>query len=84
MKINLITIGNSKGIRIPQAIIKQYNITESMEMVMMEEGFMLKPIEKEGIDWEKAFKKAEKIALTPNENIWLDHQNSFDKEEWTW
>ena len=45
MKINLINIGNSKGIRIPQAIIKQYNITESMEMVMMEEGFMLKPIE---------------------------------------
>jgi len=84
MKINLINIGNSKGIRIPQAIIKQYNITESMEMVMMEEGFMLKPIEKEGIDWEKAFKKAEEISLTPNETIWLVQQNSFDKEEWTW
>ena len=84
MKINLINIGNSKGIRIPQAIIKQYNITESMEMVMMEEGFMLKPIEKEGIDWEKAFKKAEEISLTRNETIWLDQQNSFDKEEWTW
>jgi antitoxin MazE len=62
MKINLINIGNSKGIRIPQAIIKQYNITESMEMVMMEEGFMLKPIEKEGIDWEKEFQK--KFQLT--------------------
>ena len=62
MKINLITIGNSKGIRIPQAIIKQYNITESMEMVMMEEGIMLKPIEKEGIDWEKEFQK--KFQLT--------------------
>ena len=55
-----------------------------MEMVMMEEGFMLKPIEKEGIDWEKAFKKDEEISLTPNETIWLDQQNSFDKEEWTW
>ena len=84
MKINLINIGNSKGIRIPQAIIKQYNITESMEMVMMEEGFMLKPIEKEGIDWEKAFIKGEEISLNPNETIWLDQQNSFDKEEWTW
>jgi antitoxin MazE len=62
MIINLINIGNSKGIRIPQAIIKQYNITESMEMVMMEEGFMLKPIEKEGIDWEKEFQK--KFQLT--------------------
>jgi antitoxin MazE len=62
MKINLINIGNSKGIRIPQAIIKQYNITESMEMVMMEEGFMLKPIKKEGIDWEKGFQK--KFQLT--------------------
>ncbi|HIP61281.1 MAG TPA: AbrB/MazE/SpoVT family DNA-binding domain-containing protein [Sulfurovum sp.] len=43
----LIAIGNSQGIRIPKPIIKQAHLADSeLELVVVEEGLLIKPIEK--------------------------------------
>ena len=50
----LIAIGNSKGIRIPQPIIKQANLENSeIEFVVTQEGLLLKPIKKTRAEWRK-------------------------------
>jgi len=50
----LITIGNSKGIRIPQPIIKQANLENSeIEFVVTQEGLLLKPIKNRRAKWRK-------------------------------
>ena len=44
---SLIAIGNSQGIRIPKPIIKQAHLENSeLELVVVEEGLLIKPIEK--------------------------------------
>ncbi|BCD61632.1 antitoxin MazE [Nitratiruptor sp. YY08-26] len=51
----LIKIGNSKGIRIPQPIIKQANLENAeIEFVVTKEGLLLKPIkQKNRLNWKE-------------------------------
>ena len=57
MKAKIISIGNSKGIRIPKILLKQFNIHDQVEIETEEEGIVIKPANskpREG--WDKAFK----------------------------
>lgn len=40
MEVALIKIGNSKGIRLPKAILEKYNILDKIEMTL-EEGYII-------------------------------------------
>jgi antitoxin MazE len=57
MEVSLISIGNSKGIRLSKTILEKYNIQDSVELIL-EKGFIiLKPKSTARKDWDKAFKK---------------------------
>ena len=57
MDVSLISIGNSKGIRLSKTVLEKYNFQDTIEMVL-EKGFIiLKPKTKARKGWEKAFKK---------------------------
>ncbi len=44
MNIQLISIGNSKGIRIPKAVLEQCGVEEEFVMEIVDENIMLKPV----------------------------------------
>ena len=48
MKISLIPIGNSKGIRIPQAILKQCGAGKEFQMDLHEGCIILRPVKARG------------------------------------
>jgi len=83
MKIKLINIGNSKGLRLSKALIQQYNITEDIQLELKEDGILLKPITKPRSGWSEQFEKAVK-PIEKQEKNWMEAHNRFDKEEWTW
>ena len=57
MYISLISIGNSKGIRLSKTILDRYNITNRLELIMEEDGLKLKPIQSPRSNWDLEFKK---------------------------
>lgn len=57
MEIPVINIGNSKGIRLPKTILKQYNITNSLEIILEKKRIILKPKSKPRQGWGKLFKE---------------------------
>jgi antitoxin MazE len=57
MEIPVINIGNSKGIRLPKAILEQYNITDTLELILEKGKIILKPKSTPRKGWESAFKK---------------------------
>jgi antitoxin MazE len=83
MKIKLINIGNSKGLRLPKALIQQYNISDDLQIELKEDGILLKPITRLRSGWSVQFEKAVKLN-EPQEKKWNEAPNRFDKEEWTW
>ncbi len=57
MDISVISIGNSKGIRLTKTVLEKYNITDTVELIL-EKGYMiLKPKQEPRRGWEKSFKQ---------------------------
>ena len=65
MEVKLINIGNSKGIRLPKAILEQYYISDKLELILEKGRIILKPKSTPRKGWEKSFK--------------LMHENGDDK-----
>lgn len=57
MKLSIINIGNSKGIRLSKTILEKYNIQDAVEVFLEKEYIVLKPKPEPRKNWEKAFKK---------------------------
>ena len=57
MTISLISIGNSKGIRLSKTIIEKYNLQDSIELILEKDHIVLKPKTEARQGWDKAFKK---------------------------
>lgn len=58
MRIPVVPIGNSKGIRIPKAILDQMNITEQVDLEVEENRILLSPVkENPRAGWEDAFRR---------------------------
>ena len=60
MEVSVISIGNSKGIRFSKTILEQYNIKDSVELVLEKDRIILKPGTSPRKNWDKAFKQMHK------------------------
>lgn len=83
MKVNLVHIGNSRGVRIPASVIRQCGFGDKIEMRIENGVVVLAPAGRRREDWAAAFEKmaaaGDDALLTPD-----DLGTSFDDEEWTW
>ena len=57
MEVSVISIGNSKGIRLTKTVLEKYNITDSVELILEKGYIILKPKQEPRKGWEKSFKK---------------------------
>ena len=82
MKTNIINIGESQGIILPSALLRQLNITpNSLVEVEIENGnIIIKPNPRQG--WAEAAKRMH--VEKHDELLSEDFPNKFEREEWTW
>ena len=57
MDLSIISIGNSKGIRLPKTLLEKYNIKDKVEVILEKGYLILKPKAQPRQGWEKEFKK---------------------------
>ncbi len=81
MITKVIPIGNSKGIRIPNHILKSLNIDSQLEMIVNQDNdeIILKPVHTTREGWDDAFKK-----MRVNSDDDLIIEDSLDLHEWEW
>jgi antitoxin MazE len=80
MDVSLISIGNSKGIRLSKTIIEQYNIQDTIELILEKGYIILKPKTKARDGWDIAFKKMHKSG--DDRLLMNDVFSEEDFEEW--
>ena len=89
MKANIVQIGNSKGVRIPKALIEQLKFEMTVEFEILPEGLLLRPIKadskhpREG--WEEMFQTALAEEGDDSQEFadWnLPNLTEFDENEW--
>jgi antitoxin MazE len=57
MRVPIVPIGNSKGIRFSKTLIEKYDLKDSVEIILEEEFIIIKPVINPRKNWEKAFKE---------------------------
>ncbi|MCW5731789.1 MAG: AbrB/MazE/SpoVT family DNA-binding domain-containing protein [Alphaproteobacteria bacterium] len=83
MKVKLVPIGNSRGVRIPRAIIEQCGLGEEIEMRVEDRHVVLAPLRGARDGWADAFAKAAPAKL--DKPLLPDRlAHSWDAEEWEW
>ena len=82
MKIKIIDIGNSKGIRIPKALLEQLGIGNEVTLETSTDSLVLKPCRSERLNWAKAFHE---MAKSGDDKLLDEYRlSSWDNEEWEW
>lgn len=83
MKAEIIRIGNSRGIRIPKALLEQCGFDKDVELEVKDGALILSNPSKRRQGWDAAFAAG---SRKPGKDIPLDRETSttFDREEWEW
>lgn len=83
MHAEIIRIGNSKGLRIPKALLKQCKIKNIVNLTIKDHSLIITPCENIREGWEESFST---MAKNKEDNLldenYLDY--SLDVEEWEW
>ena len=80
MEVDIIQIGNSRGIRIPKGLLAQCGFGDYAEVSVENNTLVLQPKKTTRKNWANIF------AATKNESTMLDtpHPTEFDTSEWKW
>ena len=84
IKVKIIQIGNSRGIRLSKSLIEQYNMKDEVLLEAKKDSIVIRPVDNPRTGWEKSFKK---MRLKGDDNL-LDAdikiELEWDREEWEW
>jgi antitoxin MazE len=82
MILQIVKVGNSKGLRLPKSILEQYHIDKEVDLYSTKDGLLLKPVKnKARAGWAKKFK--EMAAHGDDKLLIPEFTNSTDKD-WQW
>jgi len=82
MKVNIVSIGNSKGVRIPKSILEQCNFNNEAELEVENNKIVIKPLKKKiRQGWDKAFKA---MHERKEDVLLLDDLLDIEMKNWEW
>jgi antitoxin MazE len=83
MKLQLVRIGNSRGIRIPKPILEQCGLKDAVDLRVEEDHLVIARTHYPRQGWEEAFRAA---GSSTGDQLLLENvgANEFDQKEWCW
>jgi antitoxin MazE len=84
MKVSIIRIGNSQGIRIPKVVLEQTHLKGEVELEVRDKQLLIRAVRKPRQDWGRKFR----LMAEKGDDRLLDRdvvgQTSWDEEDWQW
>ena len=82
MLINIVPIGNSKGIRIPKSVLDQCHMENEVVMEIEDDRIILKPVHtRPREDWAEQFSTMHEKG---EDDLLIDDAIGLDAEAWEW
>ena len=57
IELKVVPIGNSKGVRLPKAILERYAISESLVLEAREDGLLLRSKRDNRLSWQQTYRE---------------------------
>lgn len=81
MKTTLISIGNSRGVRIPKPLIEQCGLSETVEMDVRDSMILLRSPRQPRSGWGEAFRQMSHLG---DDRLLDTPMTRWDSEDWEW
>jgi antitoxin MazE len=81
MKARLVRIGNSRGIRLPKAIIDQVGLDDEVELLVEDQRLVIVPAARARAGWAEA---VQALGADPATERAAAAPTRFDETEWHW
>lgn len=82
MRAKLVSVGNSKGIRIPKTLIEQCNLQSEVQLEVRNGVLVIRSEKISRRGWAVAFQEMAKQA--DDRLVDSDTPTTWDKKEWKW
>jgi len=70
--IKLVPIGNSKGVRIPKALLQKYGLSSSLLLEETDRGLLLRKKDDDKFSWEDTYR-----AMAKEKEDWVDFDTAL-------
>ena len=82
MKIRLVQIGNSRGVRLPKPVIEEVGLNDEVELQIRDGAVVIRPLRAPRAGWADAAR----ALRNSSGDILLDPPTPthFDEEDWEW
>ena len=82
VRSKVVKIGNSRGIRIPRALLEQAGLTEEVELSVQGDKLIIQSAHQPRLGWEADFAR---MAQTGDDRLLEETiPTRWDEEEWEW
>lgn len=82
MRVSIVQIGNSKGLRIPKAILEQCSIEDEVDLEVKDKRIILEPTHKPARQgWEEHFSR---MAENADDRPIVNDAFDLDFDDWEW
>lgn len=82
MKVNIVPIGNSRGVRIPKTFLEMCHIGREVEMELEGDTIFLRPVKrKPRQDWDKKLKI---MHVLGEDKLLIDDNLDLNTDDWEW
>ena len=81
MKVNIIKIGNSKGVRIPAFILKECNFQDEVNLRIIKGNLVISPVKSARSDWNEIYSSMHECK---DDELILNDSIDIDSEDWEW
>ena len=80
----LVRIGNSRGVRIPKALIEQLGLEGALSLNVTPDGLVIRPVKHPRDGWAEQFR----AMVAAGDDLLIDGNSwpapEFDETEWEW
>lgn len=81
LELKVVSIGNSRGVRLPKAVLTRYAMQEAVVAELREEGLLLRGKNDNRLSWEDTYRE-----MAREREDWTDLESTvgdgLDKEPW--
>ena len=82
MLVSLVQVGNSKGIRLPKAVLDQCHIEDKLDMEIADDSIILKPVKNK--PREKWAEKFAKMKEAGEDKLLIYDGLDLSDKDWEW
>jgi antitoxin MazE len=84
MKTTIVRIGNSRGVRIPKALLEQSGLSGEVELNAEAGALVIRPARKPREGWAEAFAEMARQGDDALVDDLSSIQSAWDRDEWEW